>query len=167
LAADGSCGRVVVSCRDDDAAGEGGRSYVTPRTLMSILRLSQVGWVHGDLSWVPRRAARCRGGPAPVRMAEGGQWCCVQAVAKLRFDGVVSRGDVDTALSLMRASQASIEPEAEKKLREDPISRWGLRGRHRLALPGGGCSHRGTARVCCSWREHVLPACLQVLPGDP
>lgn len=63
-----------------------GRSYVTPRTLLSILRLAQ-------------------------------------AVAKLRFDEEVSRSDVDAALALMTASQASITPDIERRVRDDPISR--------------------------------------------
>lgn len=46
-----------------------------------------------------------------------------QAVAKLRFDDTVIRSDVDAAIALMRASQASIEPELEKRTREDPVSR--------------------------------------------
>lgn len=48
---------------------------------------------------------------------------CLQAVAKLRFDDTVIRSDVDAAIALMRASQASIEPELEKRTREDPVSR--------------------------------------------
>lgn len=63
-----------------------GRSYVTPRTLLSILRLAQ-------------------------------------AVAKLRFDDAVSRSDVDAALSLMTSSQASITPDIERRVRDDPVSR--------------------------------------------
>ncbi|GBF93305.1 DNA replication licensing factor MCM7 [Raphidocelis subcapitata] len=63
-----------------------GRSYVTPRTLLSILRLAQ-------------------------------------AVAKLRFDEEVSRSDVDAALALMTNSQASITPDIERRVRDDPISR--------------------------------------------
>jgi hypothetical protein len=46
-----------------------------------------------------------------------------QAVAKLRFDDTVIRSDVDAAIALMRASQASIEPELQKRTREDPVSR--------------------------------------------
>ncbi|KIZ01252.1 Protein PROLIFERA [Monoraphidium neglectum] len=63
-----------------------GRSYVTPRTLLSILRLAQ-------------------------------------AVSKLRFDEEVSRSDVDAALALMTSSQASITPDIERRVRDDPISR--------------------------------------------
>jgi len=47
----------------------------------------------------------------------------LQAVAKLRFDDTVIRSDVDAAIALMRASQASIEPELQKRTREDPVSR--------------------------------------------
>lgn len=47
----------------------------------------------------------------------------MQAVAKLRFDDTVIRSDVDAAIALMRASQASIEPELQKRTREDPVSR--------------------------------------------
>jgi DNA replication licensing factor MCM7 len=75
-----------VSLRQKEAEALEGQSYVTPRTLMSLLRLSQ-------------------------------------AVAKLRFDSAVSRSDVDAALALMRASQASIEPELARRQREDPVSR--------------------------------------------
>jgi len=75
-----------VSLRQKEAEALEGQSYVTPRTLMSLLRLAQ-------------------------------------AVAKLRFDTSVSRSDVDAALSLMRASQASIEPELARRQREDPVSR--------------------------------------------
>jgi DNA replication licensing factor MCM7 len=75
-----------VSLRQKEADALEGSSYVTPRTLMSLLRLSQ-------------------------------------AVAKLRFDSAVSRSDVDAALALMRASQASIEPELARRQREDPVSR--------------------------------------------
>lgn len=46
-----------------------------------------------------------------------------QAVAKLRFDDNVVRSDIDAAIALMRASQASIEPELAKRTREDPVSR--------------------------------------------
>lgn len=51
-----------------------------------------------------------------------------QAVAKLRFDDTVIRSDVDAAIALMRASQASIEPELQKRTREDPVSRLYLVG---------------------------------------
>jgi hypothetical protein len=44
-------------------------------------------------------------------------------VAKLRFDDNVVRSDIDAAIALMRASQASIEPELQKRTREDPVSR--------------------------------------------
>jgi DNA replicative helicase MCM subunit Mcm2 (Cdc46/Mcm family) len=47
----------------------------------------------------------------------------LQAVAKLRFDDTVIRSDVDAAIALMRGSQASIEPELQKRTREDPVSR--------------------------------------------
>jgi hypothetical protein len=47
----------------------------------------------------------------------------LQAVAKLRFDDNVVRSDIDAAIALMRASQASIEPELQKRTREDPVSR--------------------------------------------
>lgn len=47
----------------------------------------------------------------------------MQAVAKLRFDSTVVRSDIDAAIELMRNSQASIEPELQKRTREDPISR--------------------------------------------
>jgi hypothetical protein len=46
-----------------------------------------------------------------------------QAVAKLRFDDNVVRSDIDAAIALMRSSQASIEPELQKRTREDPVSR--------------------------------------------
>lgn len=46
-----------------------------------------------------------------------------QAVAKLRFDDTVIRSDVDAAIALMRGSQSSIEPELQKRTREDPVSR--------------------------------------------
>eukprot|EP00879_Flechtneria_rotunda_P030650 GHRR01033313.1.p1 GENE.GHRR01033313.1~~GHRR01033313.1.p1 ORF type:complete len:130 (+),score=44.77 GHRR01033313.1:311-700(+) len=46
-----------------------------------------------------------------------------QAVAKLRFDNIVGRSDIDAAIALMRSSQASIEPELQKRTREDPVSR--------------------------------------------
>jgi hypothetical protein len=46
-----------------------------------------------------------------------------QAVAKLRFADDVVRSDIDAAIALMRASQASIEPELQKRTREDPVSR--------------------------------------------
>ncbi|WIA16663.1 hypothetical protein OEZ85_013326 [Tetradesmus obliquus] len=76
-----------VEARGQEASELGERgAYITPRTLMSILRLSQ-------------------------------------AVAKLRFDDNVVRSDIDAAIALMRASQASIEPELAKRTREDPVSR--------------------------------------------
>ncbi|KAF6263445.1 minichromosome maintenance protein 7 [Scenedesmus sp. NREL 46B-D3] len=76
-----------VEARGQEAAELGERgAYITPRTLMSILRLSQ-------------------------------------AVAKLRFDNNVVRSDIDAAIALMRSSQASIEPELQKRTREDPVSR--------------------------------------------
>ncbi len=52
----------------------------------------------------------------------------MQAVAKLRFDDTVIRSDVDAAIALIRASQASIEPELQKRTREDPVSRLYLVG---------------------------------------
>lgn len=54
--------------------------------------------------------------------------CVLQAVAKLRFDDTVIRSDVDAAIALMRTSQASIEPELQKRTREDPVSRLYLVG---------------------------------------
>jgi len=44
-------------------------------------------------------------------------------VAKLRFDNNVIRSDIDAAIALMRASQSSIEPELQRRTREDPVSR--------------------------------------------
>eukprot|EP00775_Hariotina_reticulata_P009818 gene9818-9976_t len=81
-----------VDARGQEAAELGDRgAYITPRTLMSILRLSQ-------------------------------------AVAKLRFDNNVIRSDIDAAIALMRASQASIEPELQRRTREDPALRdWAMK----------------------------------------
>jgi len=58
--------------RDDDASGNEGRTYITPRTLMSILRLSQASlvvqffWRGSGCLWHPCNVGRgmcgCRSG---------------------------------------------------------------------------------------------------------